>query len=192
MSDPLTNSLLDSREEHKGGTTYSLYQEHAAEPSLFKRLFSTRRHIILLAAVSLIITLAILIPFVASAAGKGEPLPPSYPDSSSTGGTGALPPSFGSSSAAGDGSTGLPGPIFTQNLTIAGMFVTQHGTGDRVVIAMPNVFGIGASLWNLSMSYAMAGFRSYAVDTVFGGLSPSSPHQHPMLSYEHRLSVPTR
>ena len=168
MSDPLTSSLLDAHEERKSGATYSLYAEPSSEPSIFKRLFATRRHIVIFAAVSLIIALAILIPFVASASGKGEPVPPPSYDSSST--AGPAPPMASS--------TGMPAPMFTQNLTIAGMFVTQHGTGDRVVIAMPNVFGIGASLWNLSMSYAMAGFRSYAVDTVFGGPSHCFPH-HP-------------
>ena len=221
MADPLSSSLLDAHEERKGGTTYSLYAEPSTEPSLFKRFFSSRRHLVIFAAVSLIVALAIIIPFVASAAGKGEPVFPSTDSSSSTGTSpppdmtssaaalsSAMPSSDPSSSSSFDlsssaqsssalsssaqsssavsssalsssaqsssasamwSSSSSVAPIYTVNRTIAGMFVTQHGQGDRVVIVMPNVFGIGANLWNLSLSYAMAGYRSYAVDTVYGG-----------------------
>ena len=52
------------------------------------------------------------------------------------------------------------------------MNATQHGTGAHVVITMPNVFGISAALFNLSITYAMAGYRSYAMDIVYGDPMP--------------------
>ena len=166
MSDPLTNSLLDSTDERKGSTTYSLYRDDssAGDSALYKRLCASRRHLIILTAISVIIVLAILIPFVASVAGKGEPVPPS--DVSSSTGMGPSPPS--------DASTGAAGPLYTANLTIAGMRATQHGTGSHVIITMPNVFGISVALYNLSITYALAGYRSYAMDIVYGDPMPGN------------------
>ena len=166
MSDPLTNSLLDSTDERKGSTSYSLYSDDSSGDSAWlKRLCTSRRHLVIFTAVSVIIVLAILIPFVASAAGRGEPIPVSDASSSSTG---LAPPPPDASS------TGALGPIYTANLTIAGMNSTQHGTGSHVIITMPHVFGISPALYNLSMTYALAGYRSYAMDIVYGDPMPGN------------------
>ena len=168
MSDPLTSSLLDDPEERKRSTpaasttSYSLYSEESQDKSLVAKYCSSRRNLVIFTAVTIIILLAILVPFAVSASGHGEPVVPSTDTSSSS----ATPPPVAWSS------TGQREPLYQANLTLAGVPVFQYGQGERVVLVMPNVFGIGADLWNLSTSYAMAGYRAYAVDIFRGDPMP--------------------